>query len=79
MPGLDAAVRWCQIRPHKIRNSAAAEIRWDVPVQRVEAGAAYHVSREFLVKANVQMTGFGLRASSIGDEVLTSLQLVGSF
>jgi hypothetical protein len=79
VPGLDAAVRWCQIRPHKIRNSAGTQIRWDVPVQRVELGAAYHVSREFQVKANVQMTGFGLRTSSIGDEVLTSLQLVGSF
>ena len=79
VPGLDAAVRWCQIRPHTIRNAAGNSVRWDVPVQRVEAGAVYHVSREFLIKGNVQMTGFGLRASSIGDEVLTSLQLVGSF
>lgn len=79
VPGLDAAVRWCQIRPHTIRNSAGQSVRWDVPVQRVEAGLAYNVSREFLIKGNVQMTGFGLRASSIGDEVLTSLQLVGSF
>lgn len=79
VPGLDAAVRWCQIRPQKIRNSAGTQIRWDVPVQRVELGTAYHVSREFQVKANVQMTGSGLRMSSVGDEVLTSLQLVGSF
>jgi hypothetical protein len=79
VPGLDAAVRWDQIVSGKIESSSGREVRWDVPVQRVEVGSAYHFSRELQLKANVQMTGYGLRASSIGDEVLTSLQLVGSF
>ncbi|MCA9729285.1 MAG: hypothetical protein KC729_16475, partial [Candidatus Eisenbacteria bacterium] len=79
LPGVEAAVRWDQIRPGKIRNSSGAEVRWDLPVQRIEIGTAYHLSREFQIKVNLQMTGYGLDASSIGDEVLPSMQLVGRF
>jgi hypothetical protein len=44
------------MRFNEVTNSLGQNVTWDAPVDRVETGINYHVSRELVIKGVAQFT-----------------------
>jgi hypothetical protein len=56
LAGWDASVRYDAMRFSEVQRSDGVAVTWDAPVDRVEAGISYHVSRDLLLKGVGQLT-----------------------